>query len=251
MISKKTVLLVAVIAVLTLIAALCGAAPPPETITVIETVVVTQEVEGEVVTVVETVEVVKEVVTTVEVEVPGEMPAGDMEDKVTLHWNIGTEPPSLDPSLATDTSSVDHIANLFVGLTQFDPVTAEVIPYLAKDWTVSEDGLEWTFNLRDDIAWVHYDPITGETKQEMDDEGNPRFVNANDVVYGVKRTIAPETASDYSYVMYIIKNAQEVNGGEDADGNPTELTLDDLGVEAVDDLTVKFTLEQPAGYFPA
>jgi oligopeptide transport system substrate-binding protein len=126
-----------------------------------------------------------------------------------------------------------------------------VIPSLAAEWSVSDDGLEWTFILRDDIAWVHYDPVTHETSQVTNAEGNPRFVNAHDVVYGVKRTVNPETASDYSYVLYIIKNALEVNTGEDADGNPTELSIDDIGVEAVDDGTVKFTLEQPAGYFPA
>ena len=68
-------------------------------------------------------------------------------------------------------------------------------------------------------------------------------VTAHDVVYGVKRTINPETASDYAYVDYIIKNAEAINTGESTD-------LDSLGVRAVDDYTVEFTLEQPAGYFP-
>jgi len=251
---KRILLLAVLVAALALIAAQCGAAPTPETVTVVQTVVVTKEVKGETVTVVETVEVEKtvevvkevEVVKTVEVEKPS-----PLADRVTLDWNLGTEPPTLDPSLATDTTSVDVTNNLFVGLTQFDPVTGDVIPYLATDWEVSDDGLEWTFHLRDDIAWVHYDPATGETTQVTDADGNPRFVNANDVVYGARRTVNPETASDYAYVTYIIKNAMEINTGEDADGNPTELTIDDLGVEAVDDWTVKFTLEQPAGYFPA
>ncbi len=190
--------------------------------------------------VVEEVEVVKEV----EVEVTAVPDA----EPVTLHWNWGTEPPTLDPSLATDTTSVDVAGNLFVGLTKFDPVTGEVSPYLATEWESGEDAdgnQTWTFHLRDDIAWVNYDPTTGETTQVTDDDGNPRFVNANDVVYGVKRTIDPATASDYAYVLYIIKNAQEINGGSE------ELTLDDLGVVALDDATVQFTLENKAGYFPA
>jgi oligopeptide transport system substrate-binding protein len=192
---------------------------------------------------VETVEVEKEIVVEVEKDA--------MAGKVVLNWNAHTEPPSLDPSLATDTTSVDQIANLFVGLTQFDPITGEVIPYLATDWSVSDDGLEWTFNLRDDVPWVHYDPRSGETAQLTDADGNPRFVNAHDVVYGAKRTINPETASDYAYVTYIIQNAAEVNTGLDAEGNETALTVDDVGVEAVDDWTVKFTLENPGGFFPA
>ena len=70
-------------------------------------------------------------------------------------------------------------------------------------------------------------------------------MNAHDVVYGVKRTIDPGTASDYAYILYNIVNAQEVNSG--AEG----AALDDVGVEALDDFTVQFTLDVPAAYFPA
>jgi oligopeptide transport system substrate-binding protein len=70
-------------------------------------------------------------------------------------------------------------------------------------------------------------------------------VNAYDVEYGVKRTINPDTASDYSYVLYVIKNAMEVNSAEEG------LTLDDVGVVALDEWTIEFTLLYPAGYFPA
>ncbi len=153
----------------------------------------------------------------------------------------------MDPSLATDTTSVDVVGNTFVGLTQFN-VVGEVSPSLATSWESGEDAdgnQTWTFHLREDIAWVSYNPITGETTQVVDADGNPRFANANDVVYGVKRTVDPATASDYSYVLYIIKNAADINGGSE------ELTLDDLGVVALDDTTVQFTLEREAGYFPA
>ena len=139
---------------------------------------------------------------------------------VTIHFNWGAEPPTADPSLASDNVSIGVIRNIFVGLTQFDPVSGEVLPYLATEWESGEDAdgnQTWTFKLRDDIAWVNYDPTTGEITQEVDEDGNERFVNANDVVYGVKRTIDPETASDYAYVMYIVKNAEAVNSGEEGD----------------------------------
>ncbi len=248
MFSKKTLLLVVVIAMLAAVAAQCGAAPTPETVTVVQTVVVTKEVKGETVTVVETVE--KQVVVTKEVQVEV-APATRYDGKVTLNWNLSTEPPTLDPALATDTTSVDLDRNLFIGLTDFDPVTGAVTPMLATSWDVSDDGTVYTFHLRDDIPWVHYNPSTGETVQVTDGDGNPRFVNAHDVEYGAKRTIDPATASDYAYVTYIIKNAQEVNTGMDADGITSTLTLDDVGVKALDDSTVEFTLENPAGYFPA
>ena len=152
-----------------------------------------------------------------------------------INLNLGTEPPTLDPALATDTTSVEVDESLFLGLTDFDDQTMEVIPELATEWTVSDDGLVWTFKMRKDAVWVHYDPATKKfTKQ--------RPVTAHDVEYGVKRTLNPETASDYAYVLYIIKNAEAYNSGEITD--PAE-----VGVKALDDWTVQFTLEQPAGYF--
>jgi oligopeptide transport system substrate-binding protein len=235
---KKISIIFALLFVASMVLVAC-AQPAQE---VVKTVIVTKEVmvEGEQVVVTEIVEVM--VTPEPEAEAPAE------EQPVTLRWNWATEPPTADPSLATDTTSVDLIRNIFVGLTQFDPVSGEVLPYLATEWVDGEDAdgnQTWTFTLRDDIAWVRYDPTTGETTQEVDEDGNPRFVNANDVVYGVKRTIDPETASDYAYVMYIIKNAEAVNSGEEG------LTLDDVGVVALDDTTVEFTLENAAAYFPS
>ncbi|MEA3460014.1 MAG: peptide ABC transporter substrate-binding protein, partial [Chloroflexota bacterium] len=81
-------------------------------------------------------------------------------------------------------------------------------------------------------------------EQLLDEEGNPRIVNAHDVEYAVKRTVDPATASDYAYVLYTIKNGEAINTGEEPD-------IDTLGVKAVDDYTVEFTLEYPAGFFPA
>ncbi len=218
--------------------------------TVVETVevtrVVTETITETVVEEGETVEVEVEVTRVVVEEVVVEAEAEEaMDQPVTLNWNFGTEPPTADPSLATDTTSVDLTGNMFVSTTKFDPITGEVVPYLATEWEANEDGTVYTFHLRDDVPWVNYNPITGETTQEVDDEGNPRFVNAHDIVYGVKRTVNPDTASDYAYVLYVIKNAQDINGGSE------ELTIDDLGVEALDDWTVQFTLEYAAGYFPA
>jgi oligopeptide transport system substrate-binding protein len=240
---KRTSLILVTMAVFAVVLAACQ--PQVQEVQVEVTRVVTETI-TEAGQEIEVTRVVTETITeevVVEVEVPAEEEM--IEQPVTLNWNWGTEPPTADPSLATDSTSIDLIRNLFVALTQPDPITGEVLPYLATDWSASEDGLVYTFNLRDDIAWVNYDPITGETTQAVDADGNPMFVNANDVVYGVKRTIDPATASDYSYVLYNIANAADVNGGSE------ELTIDDLGVEAIDDWTVQFTLTNPAPYFPS
>ena len=210
----KSFSILALLIVASMVLAACGT-------TAVETVVV--EVEGET------------VVVTAVPDAP--------EEPVILYRNLGTEPPTADPALATDTTSVAIDGQMFMGLTLIDQETSEVLPFLATDWSVSDDGLTWTFNMRDDIPWVKYNTATGEVDLVYDADGNQRFVNAHDVEYAVKRTINPDTASDYAYVLYIIKNAQDVNTS--AEG----VTLDDIGVEALDDVTVAFTLESPAGFF--
>ena len=162
-------------------------------------------------------------------------PAEKLVNKINLNWN--TEPPTMDPGLATDTTSVDCVNMLFMGLTRLDIETVETKPYLATEWSVSADGLVWTFKMRKDVYWIHWDPKTQKAEKK-------RPVVAGDIVYAVKRVANPETASDYAYVDYIIKGAEDVNTGKSTD-------LNSIGVRAVDDYTVEFTLTQPAGYFPA
>ncbi len=144
-----------------------------------------------------------------------------------LNWNLNTEPPSLDPNIATDTTSIQVIQALFLGLTDFDDETMAVVPELATSWESSNEGLTWTFHLRNDVTWTK----------------DGRSVDAHDVVYSVKRTLDPAIASSYAFVLYIVEGAEAYNT---ADG-----TADGVGVRAVDDYTVEFTLIQPAGYFPS
>ena len=145
---------------------------------------------------------------------------------ITVNMHMSTEPPTLDPALATDTTSVDVIENLFLGLTDYDDETLETIPELATSWECSEDGLVWAFHMRKDVKWTDGTPVT-----------------AHDIEYAVKRTCDPATASDYAYVLYIIKGAKEVNTGEITD-------LNYVGVKAIDDYTIQFSLTKPAGFFP-
>lgn len=157
------------------------------------------------------------------------------EDLVTLHWSLEGEPGSVDPALASDQAALDATVNLFVGLTRYDPETLEVLPYLATEWEVSEDGLVYTFYLRDDVQWVRSDPATGFAQAQ-------RPVTAHDVEYGIKRSLDPDTGSHYAYVLSIIRNAAAARLGA---------PLEEVGVWALDDITVEFTLEEPASYFPA
>lgn len=243
MFSKKAILLLVTVALLSVIAAQCSAAQP-QTVTVVETVqvekVVTKEVEKVV-----TQEVVKEV------DVNALPPAE------TLYYggaNAGVgDIPTLDPSRTEDSVSIQFGSEMFVGPTHLNEETSATEPGMATEWKVSKDGLVYTFKLRNDVPWVKYNNATGEVEQVMDDEGKPRMVNANDFVYGIRRTLNPATASPYAYVNHIIKNAAEVNGANDTEDKKDPLSgkLDEVGVKAVDDFTLEYTLTQPASYFPA
>lgn len=179
--------------------------------------------------------------TVAEEDTSGSGEIGDPFDRVTLRTIVGSEPPTLDPSLVTDTTSNFFVRQMFLGLTTFDQ-DANVAPELATEWEVSADGLQWTFKIRDDIDWV---------RRNADGEYEViRPVVAGDVVYGVKRTINPKTASDYSYVLYYVKGAEAANSA-DPETEDVEALLAEVGVEAPDDTTVVFTLETPAAYFPS
>jgi oligopeptide transport system substrate-binding protein len=77
-----------------------------------------------------------------------------------LNMNHGTEPPTIDPNLATDTTSVQCDFLFFMGLTKLNITTVVPEPSLATEWSVSADGLTWTFKLRKDLNWVKWDPAT-------------------------------------------------------------------------------------------
>ncbi len=156
----------------------------------------------------------------------GAAAAGDL---ITVRVSTVSEPSTLDPNLAEDSYSITPVEQLFLGLTNLNNETEQVEPELAESWTVSDDGLVWTFNLRQDAVWSDGTPVT-----------------ANDFVYSAKRAVMPETASPYAYVLYSIKNAAAIN----QTAIPTDTyDIDSLGVRAVDDYTVEYTLEAPASYF--
>ncbi|MBI2532354.1 MAG: hypothetical protein HYW03_09105 [Deltaproteobacteria bacterium] len=97
--------------------------------------------------------------------------------------NLGTEPPSLDWSLATDHVSFNVIANLMVGLTEFNK-ELKPAPVVAKSWEVLDGGKKLVFHLRDDVAW-----------------SDGKKVRAQDFEYSWKRLLSPKTASEYAYIL--------------------------------------------------
>lgn len=135
--------------------------------------------------------------------------------------NIENNPRNLDPQLAQDRESLMIIQNMLEGLVRVLP-DGGVVPAAAESFSMSEDGLTYTFYLKRDMKW----------ESLADFEGN---VTADDFVYAFQRLFDPETDSPYSSDYMCIKNAGAVLKGE--------LSPNELGVRAKDEFTVEFTLE--------
>lgn len=175
--------------------------------------------------------------------------AVNLDDAVTFYGYSTTELPTIDPQLGEDTVSIGYIENLFVHLTNYDLDTADIVPEAATSWTVSDDGLTYTFTIRTDIPWVNYSPETGEVTQEVDENGDARFVTAYDFEYGMKRACDPNTGSYYSSIIAPnIVGCEDVLYYEDAENVPAEL-FDAIGVTAVDEETLVVELPFAAAYF--
>jgi oligopeptide transport system substrate-binding protein len=144
--------------------------------------------------------------------------------KDTLRVNIGSEPPTLDWSLATDSTSYTILINIMEGLTRFGK-DYRPEPALAERWETSEDGKTITFHLRKDVLWT---------------DGKP--LKAEDFEYSWKRLLNPKIGADYAYFLYDIEGAEEYNTGKES--NP-----DKVGVRALDDNTLVVKLKRPASYF--
>lgn len=164
-----------------------------------------------------------------------------------LRLNLGTEPATLDPALATDPGSQQIARMIFLSLVDTDAATGAPQHALATSWAVSADGLIWEFKLRNDAVWVHYLPATDKVETK-------RPVTAADVVYSVRRVFDPRVGSGFApLIAPLIRGAEQLraaNPQKTSDANWQRL-FDNLGVQALDDTTVRFTLTRPASYFPS
>ncbi len=239
MLSKKWYTAVSLLVLLSTLLAAC-ATPTPEMVEVEVTRVIEREGETET--------VVEQVIVTATPE-PEAEPEAEMRPNV-LRVNLGPgDVPTLDPSLATDTSSIQIIEELTVGLVRLHEETLQPDPGLAESWEVSDDGRTYTFKIREGIPWVRWN---GEAVEEVKDaDGNTRYVTAQDIEYGLKRTVNPETASGYAYVL-----AMALEGAEDylyADNfgeldEEKQALRDGVAAKALDDYTLEMTFLTNAAY---
>jgi oligopeptide transport system substrate-binding protein len=136
----------------------------------------------------------------------------------------GAEPETIDPALATGQLDGRICYALFDGLYHFDRF-GKPQPGIATSYDLSDDATVYTFHLRPDAKWSNGDAVT-----------------ANDFVESWKRALLPETASEYAYVFYYIKNAAPFNEG-------TLKEFEQVGVHAIDANTLRVELNNPTPYF--
>lgn len=142
-----------------------------------------------------------------------------------LHLGNEAEPESLDPHLTTGIPEYRIIKGLMEGLIREDGKSLKALPGTAERWEINEDGTVYTFYLREDAKWSNGDQVT-----------------ASDFVFSYRRMLSPNLATEYAYMLYVIKNGRLYNQGLLDD-------VDELGVKAIDDQTLQITLEQPSPYF--
>ncbi|MGN4425005.1 peptide ABC transporter substrate-binding protein [Bacillus cereus group sp. MYBK30-1] len=143
--------------------------------------------------------------------------------KQVLNRTENQEIPTMDTSKSTDTLGAQILGNTMEGLYRLDKDN-KPIPAAAESSTKSEDGKKYTFKLRKDAKWSNGDPVT-----------------AKDFVFAWQRLLDKNTAAEYAFIAYYIKNAEAINKGE----KPAT----ELGAKAVDDYTLEVELEKPVPYF--
>lgn len=142
-----------------------------------------------------------------------------------LHFGNGSEPQGLDPHVVTGIPEHHLISALFEGLAVKNPYTLEPEPGVAESWDISEDGRIVTFYINPKARWSNGDPMT-----------------AHDYVWSWMRALNPKMGNQYAYMLFPLVNAQAYAKGEITDFN-------NVGVKALDDLTLQVTLNEATPYF--
>ena len=153
---------------------------------------------------------------------------GGTSNQSTYSFIYSTDPNTLDYIASTRTTTSDITSNLVDGLLENDKY-GNFVPSLAEDWTVSEDGLVYTYKLRKDAKWY---------TSEGEEYG---AVTAHDFVTGVKHAVEVKSEG-----LFLIQNSIK---GLDAYAKGETKDFDTVGVKALDDYTVQYTLERPESFW--
>ncbi len=152
----------------------------------------------------------------------------DLDIKETIVININTEPPTLDWSKSTDTTSHEIQKNIMDGLADYDlyDLDLPLRPLLAEKWESTNKAKTWRVTLRKGVKWT--DGVEFEAQHVID---------------GWKRLLHPMTASEYAYFIFNIQGAKEYNSGEFKD-------FSKVGVKAVNKYELLIELKKSMNFFP-
>lgn len=141
-------------------------------------------------------------------------------------WDVGNgaEPQDLDPQIVTGVPENNILMGLFEGLVSADPKGLGFEPGVAESWDISDDGLVYTFHLRNDAKWSNGDPLTAE-----------------DFVKSYQRMLTPAFAAEYSYLLWFVVGAEKYNKGQLND-------FSQVGFKALDEHTLQVTLKNPTPF---
>ncbi len=144
--------------------------------------------------------------------------------KGILLVGIGPDPEGLDPHCVTGVTEYNVLRSLFEGLVKPHPKTLEPEPGVADNWSISPNGLHYSFHLRPNAFWSNGESIT-----------------ADDFVFSFQRLLTPSIGALGATSFFVIKNAKKFYNNE--------IPFTDVGIKAIDELTLEFTLEYPCPYF--
>ncbi len=140
----------------------------------------------------------------------------------TLRRGLVSDPESIDPHKARSTQAAEVLRDIGEGLVSYS-ATGTLVGGAAESWTISDDGLTYTFKIRDDARWSNGDAVT-----------------ADDFVFSLRRLVDPATAAFYAQAVDTIVNAEQIIAGE--------MERSALGVTATDGNTLVITLQRPTPY---
>ncbi|MDO4927380.1 MAG: peptide ABC transporter substrate-binding protein, partial [Turicibacter sp.] len=140
-----------------------------------------------------------------------------------LVFNLGEDPETMDPTLNNSSGAGTMILNAFEGLMVLDE-NDKPTEGAAESYEISEDGLVYTFKLRQDGKWSDGEPVV-----------------ADNFKYSWLRALDKATAAEYAYQLFYIKNAEKFYNGE--------VSAEEVGIKVVDEYTLEVTLEAPTEYF--
>lgn len=160
---------------------------------------------------------------------------------------------TLDPQRMSYTQDLRMCYAIYEGLVRWDNETFEIMPAAAESWEISSDRRTYTFRIRPNARWSNGDPVT-----------------AHDFHYSWQRALLPDTAADYTQLLFLIEGAEDYfswradqldayasrTSGERTRSAAIELRReaderfkDSVGIRVIDDLTLEVTLQRPAPYF--